>query len=77
MTSTDPTTTSPLDAELARRAEAWIADDPDPETRAELRALVDAGDDGALRERFAGPLEFGTAGLRGLLGGGPGWARPR
>ncbi|MCB9727000.1 MAG: phospho-sugar mutase [Deltaproteobacteria bacterium] len=59
------------DDELFRAAEAWIADDPDPTTRAELRALIDAGDAAALAERFAGPMEFGTAGLRGLLGAGP------
>ncbi|PKN56407.1 MAG: phospho-sugar mutase [Deltaproteobacteria bacterium HGW-Deltaproteobacteria-14] len=53
--------------ELAR---AWMADDPDPVTRAELEALVVANDAEALRERFSAPLEFGTAGLRGLIGAG-------
>jgi phosphomannomutase len=58
-------------------AEAWLAEDPDPETVAELRALLaqcDAGDAAAqkdLAERFTGTLEFGTAGMRGLLGAGP------
>ncbi len=58
-------------------AEAWLAEDPDPITAAELRQLIaasDKGDDGALRdlaERFTGSLEFGTAGLRGILGAGP------
>jgi phosphomannomutase len=58
-------------------AEAWLAEDPDPQTAAELRALLsrcDAGDAAAqkdLTERFTGALEFGTAGLRGLLGAGP------
>jgi phosphomannomutase len=52
-------------------ATAWIAGDPDPETRAELQALLDAGDTAALAERFAGQLEFGTAGLRGIVGPGP------
>lgn len=52
-------------------ATAWIAGDPDPETRAELQALLDAGDTDALAERFAGQLEFGTAGLRGIVGPGP------
>jgi phosphomannomutase len=58
-------------------AEAWLAEDPDPTTAAELRALLaacDAGDAAAqkdLAERFTGALEFGTAGLRGVLGAGP------
>ena len=50
-------------------AKAWIAQDPDEETRAELTALLD--DDAALTERFASRLTFGTAGLRGELGAGP------
>jgi phosphomannomutase len=58
-------------------AEAWLAEDPDPTTAAELRKLIaasDAGDAAAtkdLTERFTGSLEFGTAGLRGVLGAGP------
>jgi phosphomannomutase len=48
-----------------------MASDPDPDTRRELRALLDAGDEAALESRFSGSLEFGTAGLRGLLGAGP------
>src|SRR5882757_10017698 len=58
-------------------AEAWLAEDSDPTTMAELRALLaacDAGDPAAqkdLAERFTGTLEFGTAGLRGVLGAGP------
>ncbi|MEO8529112.1 MAG: phospho-sugar mutase, partial [Pseudolysinimonas sp.] len=58
-------------------ARAWIAQDPDPVTRAELDAVVarvEAGDAVALADltqRFSGRLEFGTAGLRGELGAGP------
>src|SRR3954470_3079936 len=61
------------DGELRSRAEAWLADDPDPATRSELRRLVDGlpGTAGDLRDRFAGPLTFGTAGLRGRLRAGP------
>lgn len=49
----------------------WLAQDPDPVTRAELQELLDAGDEAALAERFGAKLEFGTAGLRGELGAGP------
>jgi phosphomannomutase len=52
------------------RARAWAADDPDPVTRAELEALIEAGDTAELADRFDGTLEFGTAGLRGALGAG-------
>lgn len=58
-------------------ARAWIAQDPDPVTRAELEAVVaraEAGDVAAsadLESRFSGRLAFGTAGLRGELGAGP------
>ncbi|MEU6996958.1 phospho-sugar mutase [Nonomuraea sp. NPDC046570] len=57
--------------DLARRARDWLAQDPDPDTRAELTALLDSGDLAALRDRFETRLEFGTAGLRGELGAGP------
>jgi phosphomannomutase len=61
------------DADLRARAERWMADDPDPETRAELRALLAQPDLAStdLADRFAGALEFGTAGLRGVIGAGP------
>ena len=58
------------ESDLRGHAEAWLAEDPDPETRAELRALLDGDDMGAVAARFDGRLEFGTAGLRGSLGAG-------
>ncbi|WP_230202900.1 phospho-sugar mutase [Parafrankia discariae] len=56
---------------LASRVTSWLAADPDPGDRAELTGLVAAGDVRALTGRFAGPLVFGTAGLRGPLRAGP------
>ena len=59
--------------DIADVARAWLADDPDPAARAEIQALLDGlpGTADELRDRFAGPLTFGTAGLRGRLRAGP------
>ncbi|MFI0353771.1 phospho-sugar mutase [Actinomadura sp. 9N407] len=54
-----------------KQAEEWLAQDPDPVTRDELREILEAGDEAALADRFGARLEFGTAGLRGELGAGP------
>ncbi|MFF3017038.1 phospho-sugar mutase [Streptomyces sp. NPDC057939] len=57
--------------DLITRARAWLAEDPDPETAAELAGIIEAGDTAELADRFAGTLQFGTAGLRGEIGAGP------
>ncbi|MGV9450751.1 phospho-sugar mutase [Streptomyces sp. NPDC003635] len=57
--------------ELIARAKAWLAEDPDTDTRAELAELIDAEDHAELAARFSGTLQFGTAGLRGEIGAGP------
>ncbi|UUU24574.1 phospho-sugar mutase [Streptomyces sp. DSM 40750] len=57
--------------DLIARAKAWLAEDPDPETRDELAKLIDGADTAELTARFSGTLQFGTAGLRGELGAGP------
>jgi phosphomannomutase len=61
-------------ADARIQAEGWLAVDPDDDTRSELEELIaaaDRGDAGPLGARFAGRLQFGTAGLRGELGAGP------
>jgi len=57
--------------DLLAQAQAWLAEDPDPDTRAELARLIESGDRTELAARFTGTLQFGTAGLRGELGAGP------
>lgn len=68
------------DATLLEKVAAWIREDPDADTRAELTKLVKQAQSTAadapaaladLRDRFAGPLQFGTAGLRGAMEAGP------
>lgn len=58
--------------DLTEKARAWLAADPDPETTSELQALIDAGDEAELRSRMETVLTFGTAGIRGRVGAGPG-----
>ncbi len=56
---------------LRQRVREWIALDPDEADRATLQALLDADDESELELRFAAPLNFGTAGLRGPERAGP------
>ena len=61
---------------LISRVRAWVTDDPDEATAAEVNALFHAAEQGdqhaieELTDRFSGSLQFGTAGLRGAIGGG-------
>jgi phosphomannomutase len=57
--------------QLIAQAKSWQSQDPDPETRAELEALISEGNREGLADRFGSRLGFGTAGLRGELGAGP------
>lgn len=60
-----------MDTNLLAAVRGWIDGDPDEVTRADLERLLLAGDEVALRARFDGRLEFGTAGIRGPVGAGP------
>lgn len=59
----------PASAVLAR-ARFWLAGDPDPVTREELRTLLESNNLAELSERMGTDIEFGTAGLRGIVGAG-------
>jgi phosphomannomutase len=71
----DTTALDPVSA-LITTATAWLAQDPDPETRAELRVLLQQAEDrdpaavASLHSRFDERLAFGTAGLRGEIAAG-------
>jgi phosphomannomutase len=60
-----------VNSSLRDEVAAWIARDPDESDRRTLQDLLDAGDEAELVRRFAAPLTFGTAGLRGPEMAGP------
>ena len=74
MTTTRPQRPSP---ELVAEVQSWLDQDPDEATRTELSDLLTRAQSGeaeaiaAVESAFAGPLTFGTAGLRAALGPGP------
>jgi len=57
-------------SDIIELTQAWIEGDPDAATRAELQRLVDTDSISELEDRMSGALEFGTAGLRGVVEGG-------
>ena len=60
-----------MDQSLVAEIQAWIADDPDPITAAQLQQWLDSNNEAELRTSFNGFLQFGTAGLRGPNRPGP------
>ena len=60
-----------MDQSLVGEVQAWIADDPDPVTAAQLQQWLDTNNEAELRASFNGFLQFGTAGLRGPIRPGP------
>ena len=56
--------------EVTARAQVWLDGNYDAETKAEVREMLDAEDKTLLIEAFYRDLEFGTGGLRGIMGAG-------
>ncbi|MFV0390783.1 MAG: phospho-sugar mutase [Paludibacteraceae bacterium] len=56
--------------EVQAKAQAWLDGNYDTETKAEVRRMMDNGDKTELIEAFYKDLEFGTGGLRGIMGAG-------
>ena len=59
-----------LIARVTEKARVWLGDGYDEETRAEVRRMLDADDKTELIDSFYKDLEFGTGGLRGIMGAG-------
>lgn len=59
-----------LEPTVAQKVEHWLNGDYDAATKAEIQALVTAGNATALTDAFYKDLAFGTGGLRGIMGAG-------
>ncbi len=56
--------------EVIARAQTWLKGNYDAQTKAEVQKMIDAPDKTELIESFYRDLEFGTGGLRGIMGAG-------
>ena len=63
-------TNKELIAQCEARAQQWLTPSFDEETRKEVQAMLDSEDKTALIDAFYRDLEFGTGGLRGIMGAG-------
>lgn len=59
-----------MSTDIKTRAQAWLTDSFDGDTRKEVENLLKVGNEKALTEAFYKDLEFGTGGLRGIMGVG-------
>ncbi len=55
---------------VTAKAETWLSDDYNQETRTEVKKMLENADKTDLIESFYKDLEFGTGGLRGIMGAG-------
>ena len=56
--------------DVTAKAKTWLSESYDEQTRAQVQAMLDAEDKTELVESFYKTLEFGTGGLRGIMGAG-------
>ena len=63
-------TTQTLDSPTQQRVDQWLSGPYDAETKASIQKLIDEGNTAELTDAFYRDLEFGTGGLRGVLGAG-------
>lgn len=56
--------------EVIAKAQSWLEGNYNEETKAEIRRMINADDKTELIESFYRDLEFGTGGLRGIMGAG-------
>ena len=59
---------SELIAQCEKKAKEWLSPSFDEKTRAQVQAMLDNEDKTDLIESFYKDLEFGTGGLRGIMG---------
>jgi phosphoglucomutase len=59
-----------LDQKIRDRADTWLEGNYDEQTRTEIRRMLEAGEYEELTDAFYKNLEFGTGGLRGIMGVG-------
>lgn len=59
-----------IDPSILAKAESWLHSNIDEKSKAEIRSLLEAADKTELIDSFYRDLEFGTGGLRGIMGVG-------
>ena len=59
-----------LEPSVLSKVNQWLKGNYDQETKAAIQAMLDQGEETALTDAFYKDLEFGTGGLRGIMGPG-------
>ena len=59
-----------MDREILERAKQWTNEEFDEKTRTEVKRLININDEKTLTDMFYKELEFGTGGMRGIMGPG-------